>query len=96
MTTFVYARNGKIDLKHGWLMLTCIVVICAAAIVGRLFGRHKLQGWMIEGVKSVEGSAVMAVTSFACTLPVLLTLWGLDTVTVPIVSSVLLWAATLL
>ena len=95
----------------------------AAAIVGRLCGRHKLQGRLIEGVKSVEGSAAMAVTSFVCTLPVLLTMsglpWlicvlvalavapvaaltelytkhGLDTITVPIVSSVLLWAVTLL
>lgn len=95
----------------------------AAAIVGRLYGRHKLRGRLIEGEKSVEGSVAMAVTSFACTLPVLLTMsgmpWlscvllalavapaaaltelytkhGLDTVTVPIVSSVLLWAAAVL
>ena len=45
-----------------------------AAIVGRNFGKHKLQGKYIEGVKSVEGSVGMAVTSFACLLPVLLTM----------------------
>lgn len=43
-----------------------------AAIVGKNFGRHKLQGNMIEGVKSVEGSVGMAITSFICLLPVLL------------------------
>jgi len=49
----------------------------AAAIVGKTCGRHKLQGRMIEGVKSVEGSIAMAVTSFLCTLPVLLTMSAL-------------------
>ena len=44
----------------------------AAAIVGHIFGRHKLSGKHIEGVKSVEGSAAMAVTSFVCTLATLL------------------------
>lgn len=95
----------------------------AAAICGRLFGRHKLQGRMIEGVKSVEGSVAMAITSFACTLPVLLTMSGLsvtacilltlviapiasltelltkrgmDTVTVPIVTSLILSLTMLL
>lgn len=43
-----------------------------AAIVGKKFGRHKLQGKRIEGVKSVEGSAGMAITSFLFLLPVLL------------------------
>ena len=88
-----------------------------AAIVGRKFGKHKLQGKMIEGVKSVEGSVGMAITSFLCTLAVLLTMSGLpwyisvgfsviiapvasltelytkrgfDTITVPIVSSIIL------
>jgi len=44
----------------------------AAAIVGKRHGRHKLQGAHIEGVKSVEGSVAMAITSFLCLLPVLL------------------------
>ena len=44
----------------------------AAAIVGRKFGKHKLSGRMIEGVKSVEGTVAMAVTSFVCTLITLL------------------------
>lgn len=44
----------------------------AAAIVGHQWGRHKLSGRAIEGVKSVEGSLAMAVTSFICTFGVLL------------------------
>ena len=48
-----------------------------AAIVGKTFGKHKLQGKCIEGVKSVEGSVGMAITSFMCLLPVLLTMSSL-------------------
>ena len=44
----------------------------AAAITGRNFGRHKLSGPHIEGVKSVEGSAAMGITSFLCTAASLL------------------------
>lgn len=43
-----------------------------AAIVGKTLGKHKLQGKMIEGVKSVEGTCAMAITSFVCTLLTLL------------------------
>ncbi len=48
-----------------------------AAIVGKNRGKHKLRGKLIEGTKSVEGSIGMAVTSFLCTLPVLLTMSAL-------------------
>lgn len=43
-----------------------------AAIVGKNYGKHKISGKWIEGMKSLEGSIAMAVTSFVCTLPVLL------------------------
>ena len=45
-----------------------------AAIVGKEHGKRKLQGKMIEGTKSIEGSIGMAITSFVCLLPVLLTM----------------------
>ena len=88
-----------------------------AAIIGKNFGRHKLSGKWIEGVKSVEGSVAMAVTSFIFTFLTLITMshlpigyalivsliiapiaslvelytkHGLDTITVPIVSSIIL------
>jgi len=88
-----------------------------AAIVGKNFGRHKLQGRMIEGIKSVEGSVGMAITSLLCTFTVLVLMsplvWyvalmlsvavaivasltelftkrGLDTITVPIASCLIL------
>lgn len=48
-----------------------------AAIVGKNFGKHKVQGKWIEGVKSVEGSVGMAITSFCCLLPVLITMSSL-------------------
>lgn len=47
-----------------------------AAIVGKNFGKHKLEGKMIEGVKSVEGSVGMLVTSFVCTFVSLMLLTG--------------------
>ncbi len=39
----------------------------AAAIVGKNWGRHKLSGPHIEGVKSLEGTIAMGLTSFLCT-----------------------------
>lgn len=47
-----------------------------AAIVGKNVGKHKLEGKMIEGVKSVEGSVGMLVTSFVCTFVSLMLLTG--------------------
>lgn len=44
----------------------------AAALIGKRFGRHPLRGRMIEGTKSVEGSAAMAVTAFLICAAVLL------------------------
>lgn len=44
----------------------------AAAIVGKNWGKHKLSGPHIEGVKSVEGTVAMGVTSFVCTFATLL------------------------
>lgn len=44
----------------------------AAALVGKRFGKHKLKGRMIEGIKSVEGSVAMAVTAFCVCAAVLL------------------------
>ena len=46
----------------------------AAAIAGKNIGRHKVSGRFIEGVKSIEGTVAMAITSFAFTLATLLIL----------------------
>lgn len=67
----------------GWALCgdknLCLAAICAwgpgdaaAALVGKRFGRHHLEGRHIEGRKSVEGTAAMACVSFAFVLPVLL------------------------
>lgn len=50
----------------------------AAAIVGRNWGKHKLSGPHIEGVKSLEGSVAMGVTSFACTAATLVWMGGMS------------------
>lgn len=72
---------GGFGAEHKYIAVAAIMAWgpgdAVAAIVGKNFGKHKLQGKMIEGVKSVEGSVGMAVTSFLCTLPVLLTMSNL-------------------
>lgn len=44
VTAFVYARNKKIDLKHGWLMLACIVAMCTVGSVAAYFTRQQVLG----------------------------------------------------
>ena len=66
-----------------------------AAIVGKNLGKHKLQGKMIEGTKSVEGTLGMALTSFLCTLAVLLTMSALPWHTALLVSLLVAPAAAL-
>ena len=44
----------------------------AAALVGKRFGRHHVEGKMIEGKKSLEGTFAMFIVSFASVLVVLL------------------------
>jgi dolichol kinase len=44
----------------------------AAALVGKRFGKHKLEGKLIDGKKSVEGSVAMFAVSFAAIFAVLL------------------------
>ena len=61
----------------------------AAAIVGRNFGKHKLSGRHIEGVKSVEGTIAMGVTSFVCTLATLLLISPLPVLTCVILSLII-------
>jgi len=61
----------------------------AAAIVGRNFGKHKLSGKWIEGVKSVEGCIAMAVTSFGFTLITLITMSGLSIIPMLVLSVII-------
>lgn len=50
----------------------------AAALIGKRFGRHHLEGPHIEGKKSVEGTAAMFVVAFVSVLGVLLLRGGLS------------------
>ena len=81
MTALLAIFWGGFGAEHKYIAVAAIMAWgsgdAVAAIVGKNFGKHKLQGKMIEGVKSVEGSIGMAVTSFLCTLPVLLTMSNL-------------------
>ena len=81
MTVLLAVFWGGFGREHLYIAIGAIMAWgpgdAAAAIVGKLHGKHKLQGRMIEGIKSVEGSVGMAITSFACLLPVLITMSAL-------------------
>ena len=78
MTAMLACFWGGMGEEYIYIIVAAIMAWgpgdAAAAIVGRNFGRHKLSGPHIEGVKSIEGSAAMGVTSFLCTAAVLLTM----------------------
>lgn len=63
-------------LGEKWLVLPCVFAWGfgdgAAALVGKKFGRHYLEGKLIEGRKSVEGTLAMFTVSFISVLIVLL------------------------
>ena len=44
VTASVYAKNKKIDLKHGWLMLTCIIAMCTVGSVAAYFTHQTVLG----------------------------------------------------
>lgn len=75
MLTFFW---GVLGAEHKYVAVAAIMAWgpgdAVAAIAGKNCGKHKLEGRMIEGVKSVEGSIGMAVTSFVCTMPILVIL----------------------
>ena len=78
MTIMLAVFWGGLGAEHKYLAIAAIMAWgpgdAVAAIVGKRIGKHKLQGRMIEGVKSVEGSVGMAITSFVCVFPLLLLL----------------------
>ena len=44
VTTGVYAKNKKIDLKHGWIMLVSIVSMCAIGSIAAFFTHQQVLG----------------------------------------------------
>ena len=81
MTVLIAIFWGIFGREHLFIAVGAIMAWgpgdAVAAIVGKQHGKHKLQGKLIEGTKSVEGSIGMAITSFVCLLPVLLTMSAL-------------------
>lgn len=71
MTVMLALFWGGFGSGYRYIIVTAIMAWgpgdAAAAIVGRNWGRHKLSGPHIEGVKSVEGTVAMGITSFLCT-----------------------------
>lgn len=63
-------------LGERWLVLACICAWgfgdAAAALIGKKYGRHYLEGKLIEGRKSVEGTLAMFTVSLVSVLIVLL------------------------
>lgn len=44
VTTFTYAKNKKIDLKHGWIMVACVIGMCAVGSVVAFFVHQQVLG----------------------------------------------------
>ncbi len=44
VTTGVYAKNKKIDLKHGWLIAACIIGICTVGSIAAYFTHQSVLG----------------------------------------------------
>lgn len=44
VTAGVYAKNKKIDLRHGWIMLVCIISMCTAGSVMAFFAHQQVLG----------------------------------------------------
>ncbi len=44
VTAWVYAKNKKIDLKHGWLLLVCIISMCTVGSVAAYFTHQQVLG----------------------------------------------------
>lgn len=44
VTTVVYAKNKKIDLRHGWIMLVCIVGMCTIGSIIAFFTHQQVLG----------------------------------------------------
>ncbi len=70
----------------GWLGDKLLLLACvfawgfgdgAAALVGKRYGRHFLEGKLIEGRKSMEGTLAMFIVSFLAIITVLLLRGGL-------------------
>lgn len=63
-------------LYQQWLVLACVYAWgfgdAAAALIGKRYGKHGLEGRFIEGRKSVEGTLAMFVVSFFSVLVILL------------------------
>ncbi|MBO5305843.1 MAG: hypothetical protein J6B12_03670, partial [Clostridia bacterium] len=76
MTALIAIFWGCFGAEHLYIAVGAIMAWgpgdAVAAIVGKKMGKHKLQGKHIEGTKSIEGSVGMAITAFACLLPVLM------------------------
>ena len=55
-------------LNQKWMAILSVVAWgvgdAMAAIIGKRFGRHKIRGRFVDGVKSVEGTLAMFITSF--------------------------------
>ena len=63
-------------LQERWLVIACVCAWgfgdAAAALIGKKFGKHPLEGRLIEGKKSVEGTLAMFVVSFLAVFLVLI------------------------
>ena len=59
VTTYTYAKNRNIDLKRGWIMLTCILTMCTVgSYVAFLAGNVVLGSSCSSALPSVSAPAL--------------------------------------
>lgn len=99
MTILMAVYWGAFGAEHKYIAVAAIMAWgpgdAAAAIVGKNWGRHKLTGKHIEGVKSVEGTLAMGLTSFVCTFGILLSVSGIGLVAALVLSLIIAPVAAL-
>ncbi|MCH5325342.1 MAG: sulfite exporter TauE/SafE family protein [Eubacterium sp.] len=44
VTAGVYAKNKRLDLKHGWILLTCVVAMCTVGSIAAYFTHQTVLG----------------------------------------------------
>ena len=85
MVIFLFVFWGLLGDGYKFIAITSILAWgpgdAMATIIGKKYGKHKLKNRLIDGEKSIEGTAAMTITSFACTLACLLVFSSLPLLT---------------
>ncbi len=73
---FLFIFWGILGDSYKYIAITSIFAWgpgdAAATIIGKKYGKHRIRGKLVDGEKTVEGTAAMTIVAFICTLACLL------------------------